>query len=103
METESICNADNLIDSRDIILRIKDLEKRLKKDGLTGADWEEAWEELWALLDVHQQACDRRRWYAGERLIHENYFEEHCAAVAEERNDRHSKIDFGGVTYFVKD
>lgn len=86
-----------VIDSRDIIERIKDLEDiknsmqqavdEGKASGSELALWLQGEEtkELNALKDLAEEASQYSRdWEYGETLIHENYFTEYCIIILED-------------------
>lgn len=88
-----ICNTDEVIDSRDVISRIKELTEELRKtfDGgipegifedwllVRNADGDEDAHELISLRDLSKEASDiAADWEYGEVLIHESYFVDHC-------------------------
>ncbi len=116
METD---NMQDVIDSRDIITRIKELED---DESLTG----EEKNELTMLQDVAEQAEDMAEdWEHGGLLIRDSYFGDYAQELAEdcgmipdnmqwpctcidwERAARDLKmdytvIDYDGVTYWVR-
>ena len=95
--TNAINNTDNVIDSRDVIARIEELEAKFNEynedmiesahvegrkipDPLTIADWAELFseegEELTALKALAEQCEDEiENWEHGAQLIREDYFE----------------------------
>lgn len=124
-------NTDDIIDSRDIIERIEDLQA-IDED-ITELDQGEK-DELVALLGLAQEGADYAPdWEYGEALIRDSYFKEYAQELAEEftpaSNTRdaqdmihtqwpytcidwdqaardlkmdYSAIDFDGVTYWVR-
>ena len=81
-----ISNTQDIIDSRDVIERIEELENEIENliEEATESeenyeDDEEYWElkeELDTLLDLQEQ-CNYGDWKYGEALIHEDYFVEY--------------------------
>lgn len=123
-------NTDDVIDSRDVIARIEELED--ERDALEGVKETVLWDrenadELTALKALAEQgeqyAAD---WLHGETLIRESYFETYaeelaadvCAydsrearwplthidweAAAEELKQDYTEIDFDGVPYLIR-
>lgn len=114
-----ISNADDIIDSRDVIARIEELEEIETRD-----DDEEA--ELAALKAFAAEGADYAPdWDYGETCIRDSYFVEYAQQLAEdigainadatwpnncidwERAARelrmdYTAIDFDGVTYWVR-
>ena len=121
--SNQIDNTQDVIDSRDIIARIEELE------GIEEPNAEEA-QELAALLNVQEQAEDCRDWQYGEVLIHESYFNAYIEeliddcyelpkefnssewpwrhmtidyqAAADEAQGDYTHIDFDGVDYLIR-
>lgn len=116
--TETINNAADLIDSRDIIARIEELEGNSMRDGI-----EE--EELRQLKELAEQCEGYGDWEYGETLIRESYFEEYAQELAEdtgaidsnaqwplqhidweaaanELKIDYTEVDFDGVSYFIR-
>lgn len=103
MKTTSITNSEDIIDSRDIIARIEQLENE-QTDLLTNEDGETvtveelsddarkafyAWEEenaheLDALRSLREGAESSPDWEYGETLIRDSYFEEYARDLAED-------------------
>lgn len=75
--------SDNVIDSRDIIERIEDLESRedYPEDEEDSLDAEER-EELCILREIQDNASSE--WFYGETLIHENYFVDYIREFVQE-------------------
>ena len=122
----AIDNSLDVIDSRDVIARIEELESELcpsdESDGTDNAEREEL-ATLVALADeASGYAAD---WQYGETLIRDSYFEEYAQELAEdvgaidsnatwpnncidwERATRelqmdYSAVDFDGVTYWIR-
>jgi antirestriction protein len=119
-------NSDDVIDSRDIIARIEELEG--EREDLSEADaaiWDEDnAEELAALKKFADQAegyCDD--WHRGATLIRDSYFEEYARqfaddigaidakwptncidweAAAKDLQSDYSAVEFDGVTYWMR-
>jgi hypothetical protein len=115
----NISNRDDVIDSRDIIQRIDDLEfdvEILNEDEL---------EELQILKDLAEDASDSPDWKCGETLISDDYFEDYAKELAQDNGDINGgegwpfncidweeaadqlkqdyfDVDFDGVTYWVR-
>jgi len=87
-----VSNLDDVIDSRDVIERIEELESALKNfldenDVLLEENFPE-WEELRALRALASEASQYSAdWEYGETLIHRNYFEEYMDELVEECYD----------------
>ena len=122
----AIDNSLDVIDSRDVIARIEELESELcpsdESDGTDNAEREEL-ATLVALADeASGYAAD---WQYGETLIRDSYFEEYAQELAEdvgaidsnatwpnncidwERATRelqmdYTAVDFDGVTYWIR-
>ena len=127
----TISNTDSVIDSRDIIERIEDLEDELldctDEAEAREADLLEEWQELKVLQAVavqgEQYAPD---WNYGEVMIHENAFTDYCMELCEEIGSiprdapdyitnnidwdgvaddlkvDYTDIDFDGETYYIR-
>ena len=121
--SNQIDNTQDIIDSRDIIARIEELE------AIEEPDNEEA-QELAALLKVQEQAEDCADWKYGESLIRESYFTDYIKeliddcyelpkefnsgawpwrhmtldyqAAADEAEYDYTRIDFDGVDYLIR-
>lgn len=121
--SNQIDNTQDIIDSRDIIARIEELE------GIENQGSEEA-QELAILLKVQEQAEDCADYQYGEVLIRESYFTDYIKeliddcyelpkefesgdwpwrhmtldykAAADEAKDDYTHIDFDGVTYLIR-
>jgi antirestriction protein len=120
METETISNHDDIIDSRDVIARIEYLTDL----GSDADDDEKA--ELVALVSFAKEGADYSPdWADGETLIRDSYFVEYAQELAEdigavdsgaswpntcidweqaarELKMDYSAIEFDGVTYWVR-
>lgn len=124
-----ISNRDDMIDSRDIIERIEELEDERDSDYETVTDWEqsnpEGVKELAALLKLHKEGEDYANdWEYGATLIRSTYFVNYCQelcedigdmpkdvphyividweATANNLKDDYTEVDFDGVTYYVR-
>ena len=123
-----ISNSDDVIDSRDVIARIVELQA--EKEDLENeelADWEkENGEELKALEELAEEGEDYAPdWLHGETLIRDSYFTEYAQqlaedigaidknagwpsmhidweAAAEELKGDYSCISFDGVDYWIR-
>ena len=118
--TTAICNTDDVIDSRDVIARIEELEG--DADSLDAEDKAEL-ESLRSLAeDAEGYAAD---WKYGEALIRDSYFKEYAQQLAEdigainadaqwpntcidwdqaarELQMDYTAVEFGGVTYWIR-
>ncbi len=85
-------NTDDVIDSRDVIERIEELEAEIEIDSS-----EEVYinniEELATLKALAEEASCRPDWLYGEMLIRDSYFEEYAQEYAQELTE-----DCGMVT-----
>ena len=127
MKTDEISNSQEVIDSRDVIKRIEELEdlisdnKKLPKKEREDLTEEE--EELSVLKDLEDQA-NTPNWKDGEVLIRENYFVKYVEemlvdigdlpkdipwyividwdATAENVKADYMSVDFAGVEYLVR-
>lgn len=119
--TNTIDNTADILDSRDVIARIRELEADDNRS-------EEEKQELADLLKLAEEGEDASRdWEHGETLIQESYFVEYAKELAEDCGtvpragkdawplycidwDRaarelrydYSAIDFAGVTYLIR-
>jgi hypothetical protein len=114
-----ISNQDDLIDSRDIIARITELEETEERD----EDEQAELEALTALQDEAEDCCTD--WRHGETLIRDSYFRRYAEQYADDigaiNGDAHwpnccidweraarelqqdfSSAEFDGVTYWVR-
>lgn len=113
-----ISNSDDIIDSRDVIARIEELEAQPELD-------EEDSEELCNLQALASEGEAYPDWKDEETLIHEDYFETYAQDLAQDigliKDDAswpytcidweraaselahdYSTIEFGGVTYYIR-
>lgn len=124
----TISNSDDVIDSRDVIARIEELEALQVDDA---ENWTlEDHDELMALRELASDGEDSPGWVHGESLIRESYFTDYIReliadcyempkeinsgawpyrhfnldyeAAAEEAKVDYSELDFGGVTYLIR-
>jgi hypothetical protein len=117
-EIEEITNAEDIIDSRDVIARIEYLESEDELDG-----WDQ--DELNALkelqLEAEQYSPD---WVYGSTLIRDSYFKDYAQELAEdigsidregwpytcidweqaadELKQDYTQVDFDGVSYWIR-
>jgi hypothetical protein len=89
-----ISNSDDVIDSRDIISRIKELQAEL--DGVEfnedtsqherdGISYDSEWEELEILRTLAEEASNYADdWEYGETLIRDSYFRDYAQELAED-------------------
>lgn len=124
----TISNSDDVIDSRDVMARIAELE-----DERDFAESPETWaeecpddaEDLKALVALAEDGEGCADWQHGETLIRDSYFEDYARELAEDigaisrdmqwplsfidwgraadalKMD-YTSLDFGGVTYWVR-
>jgi len=78
---------DEVIDSRDIIVRLEFLEG--VRDQLTGL----VKENYEALHDLKQKLKNKYNWYEGVQLIRDG-------GLSENEKHLYSEVDFAGVKYF---
>lgn len=126
METEEITNSADVIDSRDVIARIEELEKKEYPADEPTIYREEDQNELAILKELAKQGEDYAEdWEFGAQLIRESYFEDYARELAEdigaisddmkwpcncidwERASQelqidYTEIDFNGVSYYVR-
>jgi hypothetical protein len=129
MTTGTIMNDQDIIDSRDIIDRIEELEDQLEGLGSEG-DCEkqgllDEWQELKALKELAKQGeSESSDWVHGETLIHRLHFVDYVAdmladcgtiprdipwfveidweATAGNVEADYASIDFDGVEYLIR-
>jgi hypothetical protein len=124
-------NSDDMIDSRDVIKRIEELEEErealVDRDASTElTEWDvENQEELRALKALAEEAEGCADWLHGEQLIRDSYFKDYAQELAddldlmrtnaawpytcidwekaaEELKADYTSVDFGGVTYWIR-
>jgi hypothetical protein len=118
-------NQDNLIDSRDIIARLEDLQaRRDDEDRIDPLNDDEA-AELVVLEKLNDAGESFREWASGITMIRDSYFAQYIeqdypelhegfdlnvwpfnhidwdAAADEVMSDDYSEIEFDGVTYYT--
>lgn len=116
MRGRGISNSDDVIDSRDVIARIADLE---------GTEDEEEQAELKALEVLAEEGEGSPDWHHGETLIRDSYFEDYARELAEdigaiqpnaawpnncidweraaeELKADYFEVDYDGVTYLIR-
>jgi hypothetical protein len=124
----TISNTDNVIDSRDVIKRIEELQ-----DEQTNWDDEGSWAEeneddaaeLSALLALQEEAEGYSEdWKHGSTLIHRDYFVKYCEELVKDIGDlpneipsyieidwiatagnleqNYTSVDFGGKEYLIR-
>lgn len=95
--TDPITKYDDIIDSRDIIARIEELQNDFREatgddprdfamsteDYMMGLSEDEA-EELTALIDLAAEGERSPGWRYGETLIRDSYFEDYAQQLAED-------------------
>lgn len=120
MTSTEIRNTDDVIDSRDVIERISDLE-----DEMPDLD-ESEYQELQTLRKLQEDAENYSPdWHYGETLIRDSYFRQYAQELAEDCGmindcgswpnycidwDRaarelkvdYAEVDFGGVSYWIR-
>ena len=128
--SNQIDNTQDVIDSREIIDRIEDLEGRIEDLEYIEEPSSEEAQELAILLKVQEQAEDCADYQYGEALIRESYFTDYIKeliadcyelpkefnsgawpwrhmtldyeAAADEAKDDYTRVDFDGVTYLIR-
>jgi hypothetical protein len=128
--SNDISSRDDIIDSRDVIARIEELES--ERDGLDTDEERNTWdndsegEELKALKGLAEEAEGYGDWAYGEALIRDSYFAEYAEQLAEDIGDYNSRevrwpytcidwgkaaeelkrdytsVEFDGVTYWMR-
>ena len=119
--TISISNLDDVIDSRDVIERIKELEDSVE----SGDADEDEKAELKTLKALAEEASGSPDWEYGETLIRDTYFQEYAQDLAEdcdliptgltwpctcidwelaakELKYDYFSVDFGGIDYWIR-
>lgn len=124
MSKREISNRDNILDSRDVIKRIEELEGCIDEDKPEENDADDV-AELKALKALAEEGEGSPDWNHGETLINESYFEDYARELAEETGAIDSKagwplhcidwgkaadelkadymsVDYDGVTYYIR-
>ena len=122
-----IDNCKNVLDSRDIISRLEELESDFEdwkeeqenelgkcdenspQEPVQDSDFDD-WDELETLRDLAEQCKDGADWEYGEVLIHEDYFVEYCREMIDDIGDLpknlpwyiENNIDWKGVAEDLK-
>jgi hypothetical protein len=118
-------NSDDLIDSREIMARIEELESYIE-DSETDGDFvdDSDFEELQALQDLASQGEGSPDWNYGETLIRDTYFSQYAEQLADDigavpnsdwplncidwdqaASDLQADyfdVDFDGITYWIR-
>ena len=128
MKTNEISNSQDVIDSRDVMERLEELQaerdellnesedEEKTKDEIEEAkkaltEWdEENGEELEALQKLEEEASGAADWQYGETLIRESYFTEYCEELCKDIGDIPKdlpwyiadNIDWDGVADAIK-
>ena len=97
MTSRDISNSDDIIDSRDVIARIDELESMMEDakgdwDGSSELDKpkaiaefeEEYWHELESLRKLRDDADHSPDWKYGESLIRDSYFKDYAIDLADD-------------------
>ena len=122
--SNEITNDMDVIDSRDIIERIEELESFIEDNVNENSDDITEWkEELRILAELAEEGEQYSPdWKYGSTLIHENYFEQYMDEMLEDCGDipkdipcylditvnydmlkwDYTELDFDGETYFVR-
>lgn len=93
METKEISNSEEIIDSRDVIARIEELESELEDFEGDEDDKEDMTDELKVLKALEEAASCSPDWPYGEILINDGYFEEWAEDFAR---------DIGAISFDVQ-
>ena len=130
MSKRSVDNGQDILDSRDVIARIDELESEISDNADLPedeqADMEEEKAELKALQALAEKGEGSADWPHGETLIRDSYFTDYAQDLAsdlygEEIDDAHwpfdcidweqaasalqqdyTSVDFDGVTYWIR-
>ncbi len=122
--SNEITNDMDVIDSRDIIERIEELESFIEDNVNENSDDITEWkEELRILAELAEEGEQYSPdWSYGSQLIHENYFEEYMDEMLEDCEDipkdipcylditvnydmlkwDYTELDFNGETYYIR-
>jgi len=118
-----INNRENVLDSRNIIARLEELESDFEdwkeeqenelgkwdenspQEPVQDSDFDD-WDELETLRDLAEQCKDGGDWEYGEVLIHEDYFVEYCREMLDDIGNLpwyiENNIDWKGVAEDLK-
>ncbi len=126
----SVDNMQDVIDSRDVIARIEELQSEHDKWIFESFDnYSEDWEdinELDTLRELAKKAGDSPDWIYGEALVRDTYFKQYAMELAEDCDMVDSNatwpnncidwekaaaelkryyfcVDFDGIDYWIKD
>lgn len=102
MHKTTIENTEDIIDSRDIISRIEELESCLEDHNSdpTGGHWsDEDSAELAALQALAQEAEDSPDWIHGETLIRRSYFVDYIAELINDCYEMPKEMNSGQWPY----
>lgn len=131
MNRTNISNTDNIIDSRDVIARIEELEAELlNEDGEIDTanedpEYRDSCGELASLQSLASEGEGSPDWAHGETLIRDSYFRDYAEQLADDIGaiDRnlswplncidwdqaarelrmdYTAVDFDGVTYWIR-
>ena len=128
MKTDEITNSQDVIDSRDVIARIEELESEMEDlEGQELENWKEDYQdELDSLKALAEEAEGSPDWEYGETLIRDSYFTEYAEelckdigeipkelpwyianhidwdGVASELKQDYMSVDFDGVEYWIR-
>lgn len=122
--SNEITNDMDVIDSRDIIERIEELESFIEDNVNENSDDITEWkEELRILAELAEEGEQYSPdWSYGSQLIHENYFEQYMDEMLEDCGDipkdipcylditvnydmlkwDYTELDFDGETYYIR-
>ncbi len=126
----TISTSDDLIDSREVIERIEELESERQDlvdvEDVDVEDWDaENGEELTALKALADEGESSADWLHGETLVRDSYFQTYAEKLADdigaidrnaswpvncidweqaarELQQDYSSVDFDGVTYWIR-
>lgn len=102
MHKTTIENTEDIIDSRDIISRIEELESCFEDHNSdpTGGHWsDEDAAELAALQALAQEAEDSPDWIHGETLIRRSYFVDYIAELIDDCYELPKEMNSGQWPY----
>ena len=128
--SNDVTNSADVLDSRDIIARIEELEGELPKDASevmpgTSEELEAIREELRVLRELAEEASGSPDWQYGETLVRDSYFKDYaqeladdCGMIpegqgwplrcidwdqaADELKGDYFSVDFDGVGYWIR-